>query len=481
MTAPPRLELLGIEKRFGSVGALDGADFVLNPGEVHGLLGENGAGKSTLMRIAFGLVRPDRGTIRIDGSPASIATPSDAKRFRIGMVHQHFTSIGALTIEENLWLAAGRYRSGAGAPPVPTPNPTASDRLRSRLWEGLRPAARVDELPVNTKQRLELLQALATGADILLLDEPTAVLAPAEVDTLVDLLREFAAGGGSVVFITHKLNEVVAAVDRVTVLRRGRVTWAGAMAGRTSADLATAMVGADEGSRSASPESRGAPGPIRVSGRGLDARAGEIVGVAAVEGNGQRELLRSLAGLLPREPGVTAAEPVAFIPEDRTTEGLIPTFSLTENLVLGLPHDPRWSRGPWLRWGDAERRMAELIGEFGIRAAGPAAITATLSGGNQQKLLLARVVEGSPAVVIAENPTRGLDVQATAEVHQRLRALARNGAAVVVHSTDLDEVLELADRVVVMYRGDVLEVAGSEVTRATVGTLMVGGGGGEVR
>jgi simple sugar transport system ATP-binding protein len=432
------------------------------------------------MHVAFGLVRPDQGSILVDGSPVTMTTPGDAKARGIGMVHQHFTSIEALTVQESLWLAAGRSGHPSGGPPLPGPGVTAGDRLRSRLWEGLRPTSKVAQLAVGAKQRLELLQALATGADVLLLDEPTAVLAPAEVDGLLELLREFAAGGGSVVFITHKLNEVVAAVDRVTVLRRGRVTWSGAARGRTTADLATAMVGGDEGRAGFRPPLRIASrGPTRVRARDgdLEVRSGEVVGIAAVEGNGQRELLRSLAGLLARESGMVVADPVAFIPEDRTTEGLVPTFTLTENLVLGLPDDPRWSRGPWVQWDAVERRMDALIEEFGIRAAGPKALTRTLSGGNQQKLLLARVVEGNPAVVIAENPTRGLDFQATLEVHDRLRGLARNGAAVVVYSTDLDEVLELADRVLVMYRGAVVPVpSAAEPSRATVGSLMLGGG-----
>jgi simple sugar transport system ATP-binding protein len=476
VTGSPALELRGIEKRFGSVAALDGADFVLAPGEVHGLLGANGAGKSTLMHIAFGLLTPDRGSILVRGEPVAMGSPADAKRLGLGMVHQHFTSIPALTVEENLWLAAGRHRSPMGQPPVDGAE-TAPGKLRKRLWAGVSPSVRVEDLPVSGKQRVELLQALATDAEILLLDEPTAVLAPSEVDSLLELLRAFADGGGSVVFITHKLNEVMAAVDRVTVLRNGRVTLTGPVADRTRAELAVAMIGEEgrAGIAAGARTNRALPlGPTRIRRPGLEVRAGEVIGIAAVEGNGQREVLRSLAGLAPRPPGTQVAEPIAFIPEDRTTEGLVPAFTVVENLVLGLPNDERWARGRWLAWGPAVTRTAELIGEFGIRTTGPKAITRNLSGGNQQKLMLARAVESRPAVVIAENPTRGLDVHATTDIHDRLRRLAADGAAVIVYSADLDEVLDLADRVMILYRGQLIEPPlGAD--RAVIGALMIGG------
>ncbi len=466
-TLTPVLELRGIRKRFGSAVALDGADFVLARGEVHGLLGENGAGKSTLMHLAFGLLQPDAGTIAIGGRAVTIRQPADAKRLGIGMVHQHFTSIPALTVEENLWLAAGRYGApvgtmvGAGSPD------TALGRLRRRLWEGLDPASRVEALPVGAKQRLEILQALATDAEILLLDEPTAVLAPPEVAELLALLGEFARGGGSVVFITHKLDEVLAVANRVTVLRRGRVSFPGAVEECTSAGLARAMVGEAAPappSRPVLPLEGPAAGSVVATIAGFELRGGEILGLAAVEGNGQRELLRSLGG-----PGT------AFVPEDRTTEGLIGGFSLTENLVLGLSGDPRWVKGPWLDWPAAGRRMDGLLTEFGIRAGGSEALARSLSGGNQQKVVLARAFEGKPRLIVAENPTRGLDIQATAFVHEQLRIFAKAGGAVVFYSTDLDEVLVLADRVAVVVRGAVIPVPAG-ASHAAVGALMLGVG-----
>jgi simple sugar transport system ATP-binding protein len=465
----PALELRGITKRFGSVVALNGADFVLDQGEVHGLLGENGAGKSTLMHVAYGLVRPDQGTVRVNGRSVTIASPREARRMGIGMVHQHFTSIPSLTVEENLWLAAGRFASPKGAPPA------VPDGLPARLWEGLDPRARVEDLPVAAKQRLEILQALATDATILLLDEPTAVLTPAETEQLLALLRSFAADGGAVVIITHKLDEIFSAASRVTVLRRGATVLAGRAALETGQSLARAMIGdeVDSALEQAKSDRRSPSGPVLVQVGGLEARSGEIVGVAAVEGNGQRGLLRSIAGIERLAPNGIVHGPVAFIPEDRSTEGLIPSFGLAENLVLGLPADPRWRDGVWLRWQPAIARTEELIAEFRIRASGAWAPARTLSGGNQQKLVFARAVESRPRVVVAENPTRGLDVQATGFVHDRLRRLATEGAAVIVYSTDLDEVMAMADRVFVV-RASVVTEAPPGADRRTIGAMMLG-------
>jgi simple sugar transport system ATP-binding protein len=411
------------------------------------------------------------------------------------MVHQHFTSVPAFTVRENLWLAAGRYGVNQGDPGgvsvTPAGRANAGERpalevslelLRQQLWAGLDPDARVENLTVGAKQRLEILQSLATGATILLLDEPTAVLAPSEVAELLRLMRDFAAAGGSVVFITHKLGEVIAAVDQVTVLRHGRVTLTGPVRGESGASLTGAMIGENPTSeapsmvgRSVTPPgaSPGGAAPVVVASDGLMVRAREIVGVAAVEGNGQRELLRAVAGVIERPATMTVAEPVAFIPEDRTTEGLIPSFSIAENLVLGLSRDERWSAGPWVRWPAAVARAKELIAEFDVRASGPAAPIRSLSGGNQQKVVFARALEGRPAVLVAENPTRGLDVQATAFVHERIRLAAAAGAGVLLYSADLDEVLELATRVLVMYRGTVRAVA-SGAGRETIGAMMVG-------
>ena len=480
----PALELRGIVKRFGPVQALRGADFTLAAGEVHALLGENGAGKSTLMHIAYGLVRPDAGTIAVRGRATFPRSPRDARRFGIGMVHQHFTSIPALTVGENIALAAGW-------PVRPAALRSRVLALMDRVGLALAPESRAGVLTVAAKQRLEILKALATDATILLLDEPTALLAPSEADEVLRIVREFALGGGSAVLITHKLEEALRAADTVTALRSGRVTLAGPAAGETRDSLARAMIG--DGGVAQSGRRR-APATdthtlvrcemldlSREDGRGLAVRgasmamaAGEVVGVAAVEGNGQRELLRAIAGLSrPLRGRLEVARPVAFVPEDRSTEGLIAELGLTENVVLGLGRTAAWVRGPRLDWTAARERTSALIGQFGIRAPGPETPAGALSGGNQQKVVIARALELLPRVIVAENPTRGLDIQAADEVWRRLGAAAADGAAVIVYSTDLDEILERADRTIIVAGGTVTS-APRDAGKAEIGAMMLG-------
>jgi simple sugar transport system ATP-binding protein len=335
----------------------------------------------------------------------------------------------------------------------------AASEVSPELWKGLDPSARVENLSVGQRQRLEILKALASGASILLLDEPSAVLAPSEVEELLRLLRDLARGGRAVALITHKLPEVLAGADRVTVLRKGNVTLAAPIAQVTERSLVEAMVGA--GGKRESGTGKGerekGKGGREVARIGTHTiHAGELVGLGAIEGNGQRALLRALAGLASM-PELSVSGSVAFVPEDRTTEGLIPEFSVTENVVLGLLNDGRWSRGVRLDWAAARRATAGLIEGYNIMAPGPDSPAGTLSGGNQQKIVLARALERRPSLLVAENPTRGLDIRATQDVHERLRAATRGGIAVLVYSTDLDEVLELAERVLVMHAGRLLE------------------------
>jgi general nucleoside transport system ATP-binding protein len=484
----PTLELREIHRKFGSVHALRGADFSLLPGEVHALLGENGAGKTTLMQIAAGLLHPDAGVVSVDGVVHRRLSPRAARRLGIGMVHQHFTSVPAFTVAENVALSAGW--------------PVGPAELRRRVRETseraglpLDPDARVEGLSVALRQRLEIVKALAADAGILLLDEPTAVLAPGEVEDLLRVIRRFTTEGGSAVLITHKLDEALAAADRVTVLRRGQVALTCGIAETNAAALASAMIGEGESEESAAPtspvarEGRGTlvrlegidvarEGGLGIALRGasLSVDAGEILGIAAVEGNGQRELLRAIAGRAQPLRGLRrVAEPIAFIPEDRTTEGLIPEMTLTENLVLGSSEREPWLRGRTLDWRAAEARTVALLEELAVSAPGPWVPAASLSGGNQQRVVVGRELSKLPSVVVAENPTRGLDIRATATIHARLRRAAAEGAAVVFHSSDLDEVLALATRIVVARRGALVEASPS-TTREVLGALMLAGG-----
>ncbi len=478
------LELRSVSKRFGAVQALHDADFVLEAGELHALLGENGAGKSTLMSIANGMLRPDSGELLIGGQQATLTSPSDARRHGIGMVHQHFSAVPAFTVAQNLALAAGWDPApGALRPRV--------EALMHRVGLRVPGDARAESLSVAQRQALEILMALAGEARILLLDEPTAVLAPADADSVLQVVRQFTRQGGAAVLITHKFEEALTHADRITVLRRGHVQLSAATSQLTSAQLAEAMLGTAP-PVAASP-ARSSPGRIMarcrdlvvapdaggsgLRGASLDLRAGEVCGLAAVEGNGERELIRSLAGLLQPSGGRIELEAVAaFIPEDRTTEALIPGFTLTENRALGNrgTGGQRGRRRQWLNWKAEREATSALIAAGGVVAAGPEARARELSGGNQQRFVVARALESSPGVVLAENPGRGLDFKAAAEVQAKLRTAARGGAAVLFFSVDLDEVLEVSDRVVVLHQGVIVEPPPG-ADRPEIGRLMLGG------
>jgi simple sugar transport system ATP-binding protein len=420
--------------------------------------------------------------VSVDGHPATIRSPRDARRLGLGMVHQHFTSVPAFTVAENVALAAGW-------PARPRENARRVGELAARLGLALDPAARAGLLSVGLRQRLEIVKALAPGARVLLLDEPTGVLAPAEVEDLFATVRGFVGEGGAAVLITHALDEALAVADRVTVLRAGRVTLSGPAAEQDHDALARAMLGTEPARHAPVPPSIRPAVVVRfdrvtipaAAGRGPGARdvsltvhAGEIVGVAAVEGNGQRELLRAAAGVLAHARGsLDRTGEAVLIPEDRTTEALLPDFSLTENAALGLADRPGWSERGLMRWREARQRTAVLLREHDVRAPGPDVSARTLSGGNQQKLVVARALAAEPALVVAEHPARGLDIGATGAVHADLRRAAAAGAAVLFHSPDLAEVLGLATRVVVMTGGRLVEV-GAGAGREEVGRVMVG-------
>jgi simple sugar transport system ATP-binding protein len=478
------LSMHGVTKWYGTTQALADASLDVRAGTVHALLGENGAGKSTLMRIAFGLERPDAGTIRVAGETVRFGRAADAIARGIGMVHQHFTLVPAMTVVENVALG------GHGLLDLP--------RLGSRLRElsdvtgfALDPQARVETLAVAAQQRVEIAKALLRRARLLVLDEPTAVLAPAESAELLRWLRRFADDGNAVVLITHKLGEALSVADDVTVLRRGRTVETVPGHAATRESLASAMIGTDApGSETATvAESsshdagdvvfqavhvgiRDPAGVIRIRDASFSVRAGEIVGVAAVEGSGQHALLRALAGRLPVDTG-TLRRPtsVGFVPEDRHRDAVLLERTLVENVAL---------RGAGVRrglldWRAMVARTRALLHAFDVRTAGPSMPMRSLSGGNQQRLVLARELAPTDGTlrqgIVVENPTRGLDVRSTADVLERLRAARAAGAAIVLYSSDLDEVLALATRVLVVFGGIVREVAPD---RELVGRAMLG-------
>ena len=483
MTDHVAVRMSGIAKRFGPVEALRGADFSLAPGEIHALLGENGAGKSTLMHILFGLKRADAGTVEVFGRPLPPGAPRAAIAAGIGMVHQHFSQVPRLTVAENVWLGRPGFRYDGER---------AADMVRAVGRDTglvLDPAATAEQLSAGLRQRLEIVKALSWSTRVLILDEPTASLTPAEVDELFEALRRLVRRGLSIVMITHKLREIAAIATRVTVLRRGLVVMSGPAADVGAEDLARAMIGeggvpaqpAAEASRprEASPVLTvrgltvpGAGGQPAVDDVSFDVLPGEIVAIAAVEGNGQRELMRAVAGLerFEGEIGIGGPGAVGFIPEDRQHEGLILEMSLAENMALGAPGGFRLDRAR------LERDTADAIAAFGISAAGPSQPAGSLSGGNQQRVVLARVLGQRPALLVAENPARGLDVRAAADVHMRLRRAARDhGLGVLYYSTDLDEVLAIGDRIGVMHGGKWRWVD-EPGARERVGALMLGTG-----
>ncbi|MGI9626784.1 MAG: ABC transporter ATP-binding protein [Longimicrobiales bacterium] len=489
----PALELTGITKRFGNVTALEGARFDLAPGEIHALLGQNGAGKTTLGKVVAGLVRPDAGTLELDGETVVLRSVADARDRGIRMVHQHFSLVPRFTGLDNIRL----FNRGAWTERG-LEVPAYRKRVLARAGELGLPVqldTPIEQLGVGDRQRIEVLKALMSETRILILDEPTAVLTPREIESLFAVLRSVAKSGTSICLIGHKLDEILQLAGRVTVLRDGQWALTDDARNLSSEALARAMVG---GSTEPSTRETG-DGPVsQATGEvvaslqnvalvreganilddlSLDVRRGEILGVAGVEGNGQRELASVLAGLTRPDRGAAQIpERVGWIPQDRTTEGLIGDFTLTENLALALHQEPAYTNGPFLNWGKLETRTDALIQAQGVRTSGPGARAGALSGGNQQKLLTARELERSGDLLVAESPTRGLDVHAAALVHSQIRKLVTqpNPAAVVLISTDLDEVLALSHRVVVMAKGTLKAVEEGSHDRDQIGRMMLG-------
>ena len=486
--------------RFGPVVANAEVDFDLRRGETHALLGENGAGKTTLMRVLAGLIRADEGEILIDGAPARIDSVPAAARAGIGMVHQHFMLVPSMTVAENVCLGlreAGRIKVDVKS---------VSARLAELSREhglSLEPGARVGDLSVGQQQRVEIVKALYRQARILILDEPTAVLTPGEARSLLTVLRSLAARGTGIVFISHKLGEVLAVADRVSVLRRGRLVGTLVADSTDAAHLATLMVGREIAAVGDVPRAPGAE-PVdltarpalelrglrlkgsgrgesaRLDGLSLQVRAGEIVGVAGVDGNGQRELAETVCGLTALTAGDVLVDGIdvsrapvarrmaaglAHVPEDRQRTGLVLDLSIADNLALDIVSPIPVSRRGWLRRKQIAASARRLIEDYDIRCSGPGQKVRELSGGNQQKVLLAREVAREPKALVVCQPTRGLDIGAIEYVHARLRALRDQGCAILLISSELDEVLALSDRVATLYRGRLMSVTERERVR----------------
>lgn len=495
-----KLELKGITKRFGALVANDSIDLVVESGEIHSLLGENGAGKSTLMNILYGLYTADAGQILLDGVPQNFRGPRDAMASGIGMVHQHFMLIPVFTVAEN--VALGNEPTGAlGVLDLGEARRRVRE-ISDRFGFNVDPDALVEDLPVGIQQRVEIIKALSRDAKVLVLDEPTAVLTPQETDELMQIMRELASSGTSIVFITHKLREVRAVANRITVIRLGKVVGSADPSASTG-ELASMMVGREVDLTVNKKLAEVGVEALRVTdlmvlddreqravdGVSFEVRSGEILAIAGVQGNGQTELAECLLGLRAAKRGSVqmAGKDVTrdsvrqrleaglgFIPEDRKKDGLVAEFSIAENLMLNGSFGAPYSKGLTIDFSE-RRRLADLhIQEFDVRTQSPQTPAGKLSGGNQQKVVVARELSRDTVVLIASQPTRGVDVGSIEFIHERLVAERDEGRAVVLISTELDEVLALADRIAVMYRGKLVGVVGPETSREQLGKMMAG-------
>ncbi len=498
-----RLELKGITKRFPGVVANDGVDLRVESGEILGLLGENGAGKTTLMNILYGLYSADEGEITVDGEPVTFSGPGDAIAAGIGMVHQHFMLVPVFTVAENAVLGAEPIRG-----PVGTLDRAAA---RARVVETSRryrldvdPDAVVEDLPVGVQQRVEIIKVLLREAEIIVFDEPTAVLTPQEVDEFFGIMRALRDAGKGIIFITHKLKEIIGVTDRIAVIRRGKIVGETVPAAASELELAELMVGRPvELVVEKSPARPAAPvltvtdlfvlddrNARAVDGVTFEVRAGEIVGVAGVQGNGQTQLVEAITGLRAPLSGsilllgedVTFARPrevhrlsVAHVPEDRQRSGLVSTFTVAENLVLDTYYLPGYSGRFVVDWPVVRRTAERLVDEYDIRTPSIDVPAGSLSGGNQQKVIVAREFSRDVRFVIASQPTRGLDVGSIEYIHERIVAERDRGAAILIISTELDEILALSDRILVMFRGRIVaETSPEETTTAALGLAMAG-------
>ncbi|HHA7512943.1 TPA: ABC transporter ATP-binding protein [Streptococcus pneumoniae] len=496
------IEMRDITKVFGGFVANDKINLHLRKGEIHALLGENGAGKSTLMNMLAGLLEPTSGEIAVNGQVVNLDSPSKAASLGIGMVHQHFMLVEAFTVAENIILGSELTKNGvldiAGAS-------KEIKALSERYGLAVDPSAKVADISVGAQQRVEILKTLYRGADILIFDEPTAVLTPSEIDELMAIMKNLVKEGKSIILITHKLDEIRAVSDRVTVIRRGKSIETVEIAGATNADLAEMMVGRSVSFRTEKQaskpkevvlsikdlvvnENRGVPAVKNLS---LDVRAGEIVGIAGIDGNGQSELIQAITGLRKVESGsielkgdsIVGLHPrqitelsVGHVPEDRHRDGLILEMMISENIALQTYYKEPHSKNGILNYSNITSYAKKLMEEFDVRAASELVPAAALSGGNQQKAIIAREIDRDPDLLIVSQPTRGLDVGAIEYIHKRLIEERDNGKAVLVVSFELDEILNVSDRIAVIHDGKIQGIVSPETTnKQELGVLMAGG------
>jgi ABC-type uncharacterized transport system ATPase subunit len=503
LDSTPAIELVGIDKRFGPVHANKNIHLAVAKGSIHGIIGENGAGKSTLMSILYGFYHADSGQILVDGKEIRITDSQTAIQAGIGMVHQHFMLVENFSVLENVMLGV---EGGALLKGGETAVRLALQQIEREYGLDVDPDAIIEELPVGKQQRVEILKALYRGAEVLILDEPTGVLTPAEADHLFKMLAQLKAQGKTVILITHKLREIMAITDTVSVMRRGEIVATRKTAETTMPELAELMVGRRVLLRVEKGEAK--PGPVVLSvenltvkdGRGVtmvdnvsfEVRAGEIVGIAGVAGNGQSELLEAIAGIRKASSGriIMNGEPVdrngridpallrkkglAHVPEDRHHMGLVLSFEENENSILGYQDDPKYLKGPFLNIDAIRKDAVEKIEKYDIRPADPRLKTANFSGGNQQKIVLAREIERDPACLLVGQPTRGVDIGAIEFIHKRLVALRDQGKAILLVSVELDEIRSLSDRILVMFAGTIVGEPDSHADEQEIGLMMAG-------
>lgn len=497
-----KLELRGVTKRFGTLIANDKINLTVESGEIHSLLGENGAGKSTLMNVLYGLYQADEGQIFLDGKAQNFKGPGDAMAAGIGMVHQHFMLIPVFTVAENVVLGNEPTKK-IGILDLEAARKKVRE-LSDRFGFDIDPDAVVEDLPVGAQQRVEIIKSLVRDARVLVLDEPTAVLTPQETDELMQIMRDLAKSGTSIIFITHKLREVQAVADKITIIRQGKVV-GDAKPGATASDLASMMVGREVDLKVS--KSKAKPGDEVLMVENITVlddrnqhavdevsfmvRSGEILAIAGVQGNGQTELAEAILGLRPVVKGRGAINfdnkyidklsvrkrleaGIGYVPEDRKKDGLVGEFSIAENIMTDGSFGKPFAKGVFIDFANRNRIVAELIKAFDIRTQSAGSLVSKLSGGNQQKVVVARELSRNVKLLVISQPTRGVDVGSIEFIHERIVAERDEGKAVILISSELDEVLSLADRIAVMYRGKIVGIVDASASRETLGKMMAG-------